>query len=193
MNNLEHLLSNSNWNSLIKTYSIYDVVDSHSFQELITIVYKMLYNDEWDDEIQNYATDLLYVIREKYQKEWDSSWTFDSFLGNACNITLRYDERYIAYKRASEKATPIPPSLLVLLAECYISPGISPVSQEEAESLLRKSLQQEKTIEGVSLLKMICKEKNDIKEVIYWEKILQELEKQNIHIHDIQPKFLKSI
>ena len=101
-----------------------------NFKEGITLAYLMLYNNEWDEKIQNYSVELLYAIRKNYPKEWDSSWKFDAFLGNACNITLRYAERYEAYKRASKKVKPIPPSLLVLLARCYISPGIPPVSLE---------------------------------------------------------------
>ncbi len=164
-----------------------------SFKEGIILAYKMLYNDKWDEDIQNFAVNLLYGIREKYKEEWDSSWTFDAFLGNACNITLRYDERYAAYKRASEKVSPISPSLMVLLAQCYISPGIPPITREEAENLLRESLKQEVTVEGVFLLKRICERKNDSQEVAYLEKVLEEAENKNLHIHDIQPSFLKII
>lgn len=193
MENILNLIANSNWNKIIQTYEVEEILILLDFKELIILAYKMIYNDEWDDIIQNYAVELLYAIRKKYPKEWDSLWTFDAFLGNACNITLRYDERYAAYKRASEKVSPIPPSLMVLLARCYISPGIPPISQEEAENLLIESLKQEKTIEGVSLIKRICERKKDTKQVAYWEKILKVVEEKDLHIHDIQPEFLKNI
>jgi len=193
MKNIINLITSSNWNSILEGYNVKDVVNLLPFKELIILAYKMLYNGDWDEEVQNYAVKLLYAVREKYQEEWNSSWNFDAFLGNACNITLKYDERYTAYKKASEKVYPIPPSLMVLLAKCYISPGTPPVSQEEAESLLREALKQERTIEGVSLLKRICERKKDMEQAEYWDKVLKEVEEKNLHIHDIQPSFLKDL
>jgi hypothetical protein len=98
-----------------------------------------------------------------------------------------------AYKRASQNVYPIPPSLMVLLARCYISPGTPPISQEEAENLLREALKKEKTIEGVSLIRRICERKQDMDQVAYWDKVLQQVQAQGSHIHDIQPSFLKNL
>jgi cytochrome c-type biogenesis protein CcmH/NrfG len=192
-NNIQTLIKYSDWNTLLQTFNIEQIASSLSFKEGIILSYKMLYNDAWDENVQNYAVNLLYTLRDKYPNEWNASWTFDSFLGNACNITLRYDERYEAYKRASEKISPIPPSLMVLLARCYICPGEPPISQEETENLLRKALKIEQTIEGVSLMKRISESKNNFEEAAYWDKILKEVTAKNIHIHDIQPDFLKNI
>lgn len=36
-------------------------------------------------------------------------------------MAMRYAEQYNAYKRAYEKATPPSPSLLIALADCYLS------------------------------------------------------------------------
>jgi hypothetical protein len=152
MNIIFDLINNSDWDKIIDVYNVTEISTLLPFKEGIILAYKMLYNDDWDDIVQNYAVNLLYAIRDGYHEEWNSSWTFDTFLGNACDIALRYDERYETYKRASQNVYPIPPSLMVLLAKCYISPGTPPISQEEAENLLREALKKEKTIEGVSLL-----------------------------------------
>jgi hypothetical protein len=188
---LSELIKNREWNKILEVYNVNEMTTLLVFKEGIILAYQMLHNEKWDEKVQNYAVDLLYAIRERYKEEWNSSWTYDAFLGNACHITLRYDERDEAYKRASEKIYPIPPSLMVLLARCYISPGVPPTSQEEAENLLREALKREKTIEGVSLIKRICERKKDMSQVTYWDKILKEVQEKNAHIHDTQPSFLK--
>lgn len=161
MNNIHVLIASSNWHKIFNNYNTCDIAKSLSFKDGIILAYRMLYNEQWDEQVQNYAVDLLYAIRETYSDDWNSCWKYDVFLGNACNIALRYDERYQAYKRATEKVQPIPPSLMVLLAKCYISPGIPPISQEEAENLLKEALKKETSIEGISLIKRISERKKD--------------------------------
>jgi hypothetical protein len=93
---------------------------------------------------------------------------------------MKYDEQYEAYKRAYEKVTPPPSSLLISLASCYLSPRPS-VTLEEAESLAKKALEKEVSIEGVVLLRGIYAEKKDQAEFDYWDKVLKEVEEKNIH------------
>ena len=71
-------------------------------------------------------------------------------------------------------------------------PGTPPISQEEAENLLREALKKEKTIEGVSLIRRICERKKDMNQVAYWDNVLKQVQAQGSHIHDIQPSFLKN-
>jgi len=169
------------------------IAKSIPFEQGIKLAYRMLYNVQDSKDIQNDAISLLYAIRKVYPFEWNSSWKFDALLGNACDYIGRDEERYEAYKRATEKVNPIPPSLLVLLAKCYSPFNTSQLSQKEAENYLKQALKIEKSIEGVSLLRDIYKEKQDLEQELYLNEILSELETQNIHIHDIEPEFLKKI
>lgn len=47
------------------------------------------------------------------------------------------------------------------MAGCYLIPS-SPITLEEAETLIRKSLEKEKTVEAVTLLRGICKTKGNM-------------------------------
>ena len=71
---------------------------------------------------------------------------------------MKYDERYESYKRAFEKTAAPPPSLLISLASCYLSP--TPLlTLDEAENLAIKALEKELSIEGVTLIRGIYAEK----------------------------------
>lgn len=168
------------------------LANSLSFKEGIVLAYRMLYNLNEDKETQNEAISLLYAIKKLYPNDWNSSWKFDSLLGNACDYIGRDEERYEAYKQAAEKVNPIPPSLLVLLAKCYSPFNPSQLSQDEAENYLKQALKIEKTIEGASLMRRICEEKKDPKEEAYWSNILDEAKEKKSHIHDVEPEFLEN-
>lgn len=193
MEKLSDLINNHNWYQIITKYKPEEVVKELDLQKGIILAYRMLYNREFDEEVQNYAVMLIYEIRKNYSQEWDADWRYDAFLGEACDLTLKYEERFDAYYRASKKTNLNSPSLLVMLAHCYISPGIPPISQKKAEELLLQSLNVEKTIEGVSLIKRIYEQKGDEDKVAYWNRILNDVTKTNARVHDLQPKFLKNI
>lgn len=191
--NYQEIIKTSDWNTIINSFNVDTIAKMLPFKELVIITYRMLYDKEWESEIQNYATDLLYAIRNKHTKEWNACWKLDILLGMACEITMRYEEKYLAYKSAFNKASPVPPSLKVLLAECYNSPGDPPVSQKEAKKMLMEALNIEKTIEGVSSMLWICEMQENQVEIEYWNKVLKEVEKKNLHIGRFCPSFLIGI
>ena len=81
---------------------------------------------------------MLQEIRNSYPKDWLEDWKNDVFLGDSCYLTMKYDKQCEAYKRACEKATPPPPSLLISLASCYLY--LDPfVTLEETENLTKKA------------------------------------------------------
>ncbi len=102
------------------------------FKEGRSLVYRMLFNDERDDSLRNYAVELLEEIRQAHFKQWMADWKNDVFLGDACYMAMKYDQRYQAYKRGYEKAALPPPSLLISIAGCYLSPE-PPILLDEAE------------------------------------------------------------
>lgn len=192
MFNYDELLNITDW-SLIREYHIAEITNALDMKEAVIIACRMLYNKGWDTNIQNYAVELFYAIRKKYSDQWNACWKLDVLLGLACEITWRYEEKYLAYKNASLKISPIPPSLLVLLAECYFSPGIPPVSRQEAKSMLLDAITMEKTIEGVELIKWICQRDKQCKEVKYWDEILKEVTEKNLHTQNLYPSFVKGM
>lgn len=193
MLNYNEIINTSDWSTITKSYDVNILANTFPCKEAVIIACHMLYNKEWEEEIQNYATELLYAIRTNNPKEWNACWKLDVLLGLACDITWRYEERYLAYKNAANKVSPIPPSLMVLIARCYISPGIPPVSRKEAKALLLEALTLEKTIEGTALIKHICELDKKWDEVEYWDKILKEVTEKDLHTQNLYPSFVKDM
>lgn len=189
----EELIKISDWHAIINSYDVSTIAKTLPLKDATILAYRMLYDKKWEADIQNFATDLLYNIRENHTDEWNSCWKLDVFLGLACEVTWRDEERYLAYKDAALKVKVIPPFLMVLLAECYISPGIPPVSRKEAKKLLLEALALEKTIEGVGLIKHICELDKKWDEVEYWDKILIEVIEKGLHIQNLYPSFLEDL
>lgn len=187
------LIKTSDCNATINSYDVSTIAKALPFKDSVVLAYCMLYDKKWEADIQNFATDLLYAIRKNHVKEWNSCWKLDVLLGMACEITMRYEEKYLAYKNASQKTFPTPSSLKVLLAECYNSPGDPPISQQEAKKLLAEALNIEKTIEGVSSMLWICEIQENQAEIEYWNKVLKEVEQKNLHISGFCPSFLLGI
>lgn len=190
MKKISDLIKKNDWSLIYKSYTTYQIVEELSFEESMRLAYQMLINKEGDDDLMNFAVDLLQSIRKKHPRSWELDWKNDLFLGDACHITMRYDERYEAYKRASLKFNSVPPNLLVSLARCYSAPGIPPISIDEAESLIRAALEKEKSIEAVTLIRGICKSMKREEEFSYWNKILQELEKKEAYMKSEWPEYL---
>ncbi|MGB5968972.1 MAG: hypothetical protein WBG70_11655 [Spirulinaceae cyanobacterium] len=147
----------------------------------------MLYNDEWNEELQAYATDLLKTLRLKKSSQWSSDWRHDVFLGTACDITLRYNERNQAYKRAYEASKEPPAELTWLLARCLFTPGKPPISENEAIRLLEEGLSQKQFIEGTQLLVSLYRNQGNTNAQAYWQKRLELLREKSIHAQSIEP------
>lgn len=188
MSKISNLICENKWHAIADEYQANVLAEILSFKDGRNLAYKMLFNEERDDSLQDYATELLQEIRKNHSEEWSADWKNDVFLGDACYMTMKFNERYEAYKRAYEKATPPPPSLLIALASCYLLPK-SPITLNEAEKLAKMALEKEMSIEGVVLLRGIYAEKNDQSKFDYWDKILKEVEKNNVHTQDVWPDF----
>ena len=85
------------------------LAETLSFDEALRLACDMLKNEEWDESLQEYATSLLEELRKNNQEKWNSSWKYDALLGYAYHIILKYDERYVAYKRAFDNVAKPPP------------------------------------------------------------------------------------
>lgn len=167
-----------------------EVAKALTFKEALITAYLLLYNKEWDSDIQNYAADLLKEIRNIYPNHWIENWEYDALLGLAYYITSQHEERYAAYKRAFEKiqSNP-PPRLLIELARCCICPGPPPISYDEGISLVMQALKQGLYTDGISVLCNLYSLKEDKVKLEYWSKILKN-SNQNLDSPSIEPKFL---
>lgn len=188
MNRITDLIVKGDWHTIFKQYEPKKLAKNLPFKKGMSLVYKMLFNEERDDDLRDYATELLQEIRQTHQKEWATDWRNDVFLGDACYLTMNFDEQDEAYKRAFEKVPQPPPSLLISLASCYLSPKV-PITLDEAENLAKKALEKEMSIEGVVLLRGIYAEKNDQDKFDYWDKVFIEVEKKNMHTQRAWPDF----
>lgn len=171
-------------------YSPHEIATSLSFKDGLRIAYQLLYNDKWDENLQEWAIALLYKTREIYPKEWNESWEYDALLGLACDIIgYKHDERYEAYKRAFDKAENPPPALLIDFARCCVCPGPPPISYEQAIDLVMRALKEAPYTDGMSLLCNIYSLKGDKEKEAYWSKILDN-ELERLDSPSIDPRFL---
>ncbi len=190
MNTILNLIHKNDWYTLVKDYNPKTLAQLLPFKEARSLAHKMLFNEKRDDTISVFATELLQEIRQIHSEEWLIDWKNDVFLGDACYMSMMYDEQYEAYKRAFEKTSCPPPSLLISLGGCYLSPE-SPITLNEAEILAKKALDSEMSIEGVVLLRGIYAEKEDQVNFDYWDKVFKEVEIKNIHTQNAWPDFSK--
>lgn len=188
MNFLYHQISQKNWHSINGLYTPIVLAKNLSFKEGMFLAYSMLLNEEREDDIRDFATELLQEIRLAHPTDWLSDWRNEIFLGDACYITMKYDERYEAYRRAYKQTNTPPPFLLISLASCYLSPS-RPITIDEAENLAKYALKKELSIEGVVLLRGIYAEKEDKANFEYWDKMLKEVEEKQIHSQNEWPNF----
>jgi tetratricopeptide (TPR) repeat protein len=186
MDKIFYLIANNNWYGIAKQYEPKSLAKDLNFENGRLLAYNMLLNEERDDYLRDYATELLEGVRQAYPKEWSEDWKNDVFLGDAYYMTMKYNERYEAYIRAYEKAIPSPPSLLISIASCYLSPE-SPITLNEAENLVQRALKEEVSIEGVALIRGLYAEKKIQEKFEYWDKILKDVEKKQIHTQDSWP------
>lgn len=170
-------------------YTPTNLVADLGFMEALSIARLMLLNDEWDESLQTYATNILEEIKNKYPEKWNSSWKYDAFLGYAYDIVLKYDERYAAYKSAFEKISPQPPQLLVAMAGCCWAPGKPPITEEEAISLVKQAITVTPYIEAIELLRGLYKSAGNIKEQLHWENILENIKDHGSHLPSLDQIF----
>lgn len=184
MNDLEFLLNNKDWDNLPETYSPKYLAKSLSFIEGLMLSRILLENDKWDDKLQTFAIELIKSIKEVYQTEWNTDWRYDAYLGYAYDLRgWDYEEKFDAYKRAVDKSATPDPEVLMRLAMIWSYPGVykSKINEKQAIELLENAMGKKPYVEGVSCLINLYNEVGKMKEKHYWEKVLEESKKKNLH------------
>ncbi len=167
---------------ITQTYNPSELIVSLGFNNTIRMAIDMLNNEEWEESLQEYATNLLEELRKTCPEKWNASWQYDALLGYAYHIILKYDERYAAYKRAFNKIDHPPPQLLVAMARCCMAPGKPPITEEEAITLIKQAIETVPYIEAIELLRGLYKSTGNIKEQLYWEKVLENTRENGVHL-----------
>ena len=119
---LQDVIRGKKWDELIQQFSPRDIMQRMTFRGAMKLASQLMFNENWDGNLHNYAARLLEFLRKNYPQDWNSSWQYDAFLGQAYDFALLYDERFVAYKRAMEKAVQPPPALLSGYIGCRHAP-----------------------------------------------------------------------
>ena len=184
MNELKISIENKDWQIITELYSPESLAKNLSFVEGVILSKKLLENEEWDDNIQTFAINLIKAIRKRHQVDWDSDWRHDAYLGYAYDLRgWDYEEQFDAYKRAANKCIIPNSEVLMRMAMNWSCPGVykSKIDEKGAIKLLETAMQKTPYIEGVSCLADLYDEVGDIKKKEHWEKVLKQSKKNNLY------------
>ncbi|NGX57981.1 MAG: hypothetical protein K940chlam3_00882 [Chlamydiae bacterium] len=184
MKNLNSVIANKDWETLLKSYTPSDLASNLTFIEALVLSRKILENEAWNDELQTYAIDLINAIRSKYPIDWNHDWRHDAYLGYAYDLRgWDHEEQYHAYNRAAEKCVSPNPEILMRIAMNWSCPGIymKKNNEQKAITMLKKALSKTPYVEGVSCLIDLYNEVGDEEKKQHWEKILKESEKSQLY------------
>jgi hypothetical protein len=188
---LRNFVASENWSELIQTLPPKEVVRSMSFRGAMKLSCQLLFNEDWDSYLHNYAARLLETIRKMYPEDWNSSWEYDAFLGQAYDFTLLYDERFVVYKRVVERTSNPSPSLLYAFARCYLSPGTPPLSRSQAVHYLKLAIKDYLYADVVGFLSGVYSLKDDPEIYTYWKSLFESIKGSNIDTPCINPPFIR--
>ncbi|MGA8164986.1 MAG: hypothetical protein WB791_08200 [Waddliaceae bacterium] len=183
MNNLEFFIKNKDWDNILKKYSQKRLAKDLSFIEGLILSRRLLEDENWDDNLQTFAIELIKSIKEVYQKEWDTDWRYDAYLGYAYDLRgWDYEEKFDAYKKAANKSVTPDPEVLMRLAMIWSYPGVykSKIDEKQAIELLENAMKKKPYVEGVSCLIDLYNEIGKMQEKHYWEKVLEESKKKKL-------------
>lgn len=192
MNKIKEIISHRNWSELTSKFSVKELYSLLSFKESMNVVKHLFYDDIQDDKKQQYALKLAFEIKGHFQKDWESDWKNDVFLGGLCEMLWLYDERYFYYKKAYDKLKDPPGELLLLLSNCNSAPGTPPITNEQAELYLMKALEKKLTCEVALKMRGLYRLKKNQSQEKYWDQMYKKLEKENVHSDQIIPDILMS-
>lgn len=185
------LIFNKNWTLLTEHHSPREVCLLLNFTEAMWLTKHLFYDDISNDSNQQFALKLALEIKDHFKNDWDKDWKNDVFLGDLCSLLWLYDQQYFYYKKAYDRLKDPPVALLLLLANCYNAPNPPPISKEEAESYLKKSIEKKITFESALMMRTFYENKGEEERVKYWDRMYKKLKDENIHADFIVPDVLK--
>jgi len=183
---LLQLFKNRNW-EIIKNISFDNLVALLNYQECMSLAYDLFAENIGEDDYLDLSIRLFFFIRDNFLEEWNTDWKNDAFLGQLCGLTWRYSQRFDCYKRAYDKLSDPPDSLLLLISGSNSTPDAPPISDQESEMYLKRALAKKLTFEAAVKMRGLARRKKDSNLEIYWDKMCKELKQKNIHVEAIIP------
>lgn len=182
---MELFIKQKDWENLATKYSPEFVAENLTFIEALLLSRKLLENEQWDDNLQTYAIELIKSIKKVYPKEWSSDWVYSAYLGYAYDLRgWDYEDKFDAYSDAATNAASSPdPEVLMRMAMIWSYPGVykAKINESQAIELLENSMKKNPYIEGVSCLIRLYEEIGDTRKKKYWENILIDSKAENLH------------
>ena len=191
MNELKEIIKNKDWKKIINKYSQKELCLALNFDQAMWLMRHLFFDAFCDDENQQFALKLALEIKDHFSDLWNNDWKNDVFLGDLYSVLCDYNKEYLCYKRAYDKLKDPPAALLLLLAGCKNSPDSPPITEEESEQYLKKSVEKQITYETALMMRTLCRQKGDIIQAKYWNTLYEKLEKKNIHADLLIPEVFK--
>lgn len=172
---------------LTADFSPQELARALAFGEALRLARALLYNDDWNEALQEYSFELLEAVRALHPAEWNSDWRHDAFLGQTADVALRYEARYAAFRRAFEAAETPSAELRVSLARCIFAPGGAPISEDEAIGLLEQALAERPLARAAEMLEGIYRLRGDRELQARWRQRRIELEATGLEERPLEP------
>ena len=176
---LRTLINENNLIDIVKNYRAEDIIKILNFNDILVLVWKMLFFDFVEDIYSDFGVNLLFQLKFSKGDKWDKDWRNDAFLGFACDLTNRYEERYELLKRAYDRGGKNHSGLKISLARCCNAPGYPVISYEEALALVEDAMKDRVYIEGAWALSLIYSLMKDESNHRKWKELAIKLEKGN--------------
>lgn len=189
------LFNKNKLDEIAKEFSIDEVISQLDFKHTIKLAWRMLYNDFYSYEQNEFGVHLLFALKKAKPDIWDSDWRYDALLGVACGYNYRYDEKYEALMSAYEKAKTVNeednPTLLISLADCYCVPGPPPITEDDALALVKRAIKDKIYKSGAWALSAIYHSKGDMVNHKKWKALAETLDSDAEELGPLfYPKFL---
>ena len=99
---IKAIIKNKDWDALLDSFSLEDIAEHISLKEGVILFLELV---DWDYRSKfkhpEDVAELLFAIRKKHIKEWNSDWRYDVFLGNTCrDVGRSIEDAFEAYFRA---------------------------------------------------------------------------------------------
>src|SRR3990167_7396210 len=92
---LDSRIKNLDWIALIHEFNPWQIAENYPYSKAMHIAgYLMLKSSEIDDGLeidllQNFAVDLMILLRKAHLNEWSEDWKNEAYLGILCGIIQR--------------------------------------------------------------------------------------------------------
>jgi hypothetical protein len=190
---IELLEKKLDWISLSNKYSPSEIATNLGYEKGMRLANKMVSSDYKNDELIRYSINVIISIKNLYSSEWEKDWKNAAFLGILWTIIWEYEESYKTLLESYQKSEDPPATLIFELANCYFyPPEYHVISEENAEQLLKKSLNKKVTYEAAIRLKDIYESRQEIELSKYYEQMAKLAEEKNLHIEDMSPDVIAS-